>query len=233
MVRTHAAVALLVAVAGCLDEAPRPDISDLRVSVRWSSGGHRTVEVSVPEIPCVGTESGFLGEEGDECVSAPWNLVIDGASVETTPVSCTAAHDGLFGPVAKRCTGGRVSAPLSDSAGEDVELVASTDADERRVTLHGVRRTHAWVAEAPFRNTTEPGVVRVDDFELGFSSFIVWLTPPDGGAPIRGTARRAGADVHRLELLLDATSPRVNGVYTVRVEAYAHEDVASVAIPPM
>lgn len=224
-----AAAVLLVAAAGCLAEEPPPDIDRLHIRVVWVNG-YRDVEVSVPEIPCTGTKDGFLGEEGVECESAPWTLTVDGAVFETTPVKCTAAHEGLFGPVDEYCTGGRAYAALPDVASEDVEILASTGAKHTRRVLSGVRRTYAWTEETPFQGSSHPGLVRVEEgLELGTGPFSVSLMRPDG-APARGSARRPSADVGELELSLDFGN-HINGVYSARVQAYVRQDAVTIAVP--
>jgi hypothetical protein len=228
---THLVVVVLA--AGCTDEPTQPDISDPTIAMHWTTGHQRTIDVSiVADIPCSGTKQELLGEEGIECVSAPWTLTIDGVAVETTPVTCTSAHDAfLAGPQPKRCEGGKAtSAPLPEAVGEDVVIVLATDQAEHRVTLHGVRRTYTWTEQAPLQSSSEPGLVRVDDVELRGTMFKASFTPPDGGAPTFGIAETSTTDTGQLKLSF-ASADRVAGLYAVRVDGYAHDDGATIAVP--
>jgi hypothetical protein len=216
------------------ESSAQPDISDLRVVVGWANDDEtRNIEVQIrhPDIPCTGTDDDLLGESGVECTSAPWELVVDGTPLETLPVTCTSAHDGMFGPVPKRCEGGWASAQLPDSASEDVEIVATTATDEAGLTIHGARGRHTFVEEAPFRSIFEPGIVRVDGLELlDDGGFVVALyTSADGSAHYRDAARLHEGDSSRLEL--SPSGIDVSGVYDVRILAGAAIDGATVALP--
>ena len=222
-----AASVLLALAAGCVEE-PALDIDHMTIRVNWVKG-QRNVAVSLPDLPCVGTKRGFLGEEGVECNSAPWTLSVDGTAFATTPMQCTAAHDGWFGRVDEDCSGGSASAALPDAAGEDVELVASTGDKRAHRVLRGVRRTYAWTEQAPL-DSSHPGLVRVEgSVQLGFGPFAASFTRPDG-APARGSARRSTTDLAELELSLDAGS-RIPGAYAAHVEAYVRQDDATIAVP--
>ena len=223
-----AASVLLVLAAGCVEDDPLLDIDHMTIRVNWVRG-RRTVEVSLPELPCVGTKRGFLGEEGIECKSAPWTLSVDGTAFATTPMQCIAAHDGWFGPVDEYCSGGRASAALPDAAGEDVELAGSTGDKHTHRVLRGVRRTYTWTEQAPL-DSSHSGLVRVETgLDLGVGPFAALFTRPDG-VPAHGSARRASTELAELELSLDA-SGRIPGAYAAHVEAYVRQEEATIAVP--
>ncbi len=183
------ACVLLAPIACGEGEPPTPDISELRVAIEWVDGSdERTVEVNIPnDLPCTGTEGGgigSLGEDGVECESAPWTLTVDGTSLTTTPVSCTAAHEGLFGDIAKSCHGGRAFGSLPDVPHDDVEIVATTDDDETRLTVPGVRAIHPFVTEQdPSLTILEPAIVWVDDLDLADDTHFARYTSVDDGVP--------------------------------------------------
>jgi hypothetical protein len=222
-----AAVALVVAAAGCVEEPLAPDIDHLRIHVFWANG-RRDVAVSIPEIPCTGTKGGFLGEEGEQCETAPWTLTIDGVPFETTPMKCTAPYRGIFGPVDKSCSGGTAQAALPYVTAEDVEILAATGKRHTRTVLRGVRRSYPWTEEAPLQGASQPGLVRLPPgLELSGGGYDLSVMLAKGTA--QGSARHSTADPGRLELSV-AVSKDLNGVYPARVEAYMRQDELTIAV---
>lgn len=221
------AIALLVAVAGCLDGDPPPDIDRMTIRVLWVYG-NRTLEVTVPEIPCTGTKQTLLGEDGVQCNSAPWTLTVDGVAFKTTPVMCTSAYHGLFGSVDKHCTGGRASGALPEAAGEDLEIDVSTDGKRVRKVLTGVRRIYTWTEEAPFQGPSQPALVRLEPGLEASGEFDMPFVLADG-TPARGEARSSSDDAGQLALAIRFAI--ADGVYTARVEAYVERDAVTVAVP--
>jgi hypothetical protein len=227
--RAVAAAVLLLAAAGCVEEPVPPDIDHMSILIYWVND-RRDVEVKVPEIPCTGTKSGFLSEDGEECESARWTLTIDGVPFETTPVKCTAAYRGIFGPVGKHCSGGHALAALPYVTSEDVEILASTGTKHTRTLLTGVRRTYAWNEEAPFQGSSHPGLARVQPaVELGWLPYQASFTGPDG-APATGSADRSSADAGVLALSL-SPGTHINGVYAVHVQGNLRQNGVTFAVP--
>lgn len=220
--------ATVIALTGCVDVPAEPDISDLDVSIRWSSDTTRTLSVAIvnAEIPCEDPEEGFLGEDAAECTSARWTLLVDGVDVPTTPITCLSAHDAfLAGHIEKRCEGGTATFPLAETGAVDVEIVAANAFDENRIVIPDVRRTYALVEELPSIDG-EPGIARTDDIDLHNGTYTAIFERPDA-APRRAFVQRAGQDPHRLELE-DNLEP---GDYDVRVLASKASDGVSVAVP--
>lgn len=232
--------ALLIGFAGCGQGPIPPDVSDLSVEVIWNPDEiSRSIQVRVrdPDLPCSGTEtSGFLFETGVRCVSAPWELTIDGVPVQTDPVTCHAAYDSILGPVPKRCERNSSAwVPLPDALSPDVEIVAATELEETRLVIHAVRTTYAFVEEAPVRGFMEPGIARVDVDLVCDSFFAASFTPPGGGEPIRGAVEalsdRSGSCDHRRLAFEFRPDIEVEAAYTVRVLAEVELEGAIVAVP--
>ena len=225
----RAAVALVLGLVGCIgEETPRADIENATVRVSWSAGTSRYVNVSIPEIPCVGTDSELLGESGERCESTPWSVSIDGVVIETKTIRCEAAHDGWFGRVDKRCEGTSMSAVLPVSDNEDVDVVIETDGEQVRHVLHGVRRTYRFAQEvAADPGMDRPGVVRVDEIELAGTRYVATFTLD--GDTRTGEARVMTDTTGKLELVPPSTSDA--GEYQVRVLAYTRDGDVTLAVP--
>ena len=218
------AIACLV---GCVDDGPpMPDVSNLKIVMSWQDDDTRHIAISIanPDIPCDDVEEGFLGESAVQCTSGKWTLTVDGSDVQTSRVTCYSAHDGLFGHVPKRCNGGTALTTLQDHGGEDVEIVARSGDEERRIVVHGVRRTYPLVQEVAF-SRGGPGVVRVDDLAL-VSDVFAALYSQNGGTVGRDEARVA----ERGRLHVSPFS-LANGSYNLRVLALASRDGATIAVP--
>jgi hypothetical protein len=218
---------VIASVAGCVEDHPAPDISNLSIAMRWQGDATRSMAISIvnPDIPCTEVEEGFLGDSAVQCTSSPWTLRVDGASAITSPVTCWSAHDGLFGHTPKRCEGGAASLILPEHASEDVEIVATTDTDEKRIVLSGVRRTFSFVQVTPFAGG-EPGVIAVGDLQLVRSSFPA-LYLQSGVTTLRDFAE-PGDNTSQLRL-----SPinLADGIYPVRVLGLASQGGATIAVP--
>jgi len=218
----------LVGLVGCAEDAPRPAIEDAHIVVSWSSGTSRFVSITIPEIPCTGTEDDLLGESGVTCTSEPWTAFVDGTQLEVRQIQCEAAHQGWFGPVDKYCTGAGSTFTIPESGDPDVEIVIQTGDDKVPFTLHGVRRTHAFVEES--HGTLSPqkyGIVRVDDIELSGSSFAADFTL--AGTTRRGTAHVLTSDTGKLSL--EPPFAAAPGVYQIRIQALTRDDGVGIAVP--
>ena len=217
----------IVIVAGCVDEPPQPDVSNLTIVMSWKDDTTRGIDIRIsnPDIPCDEVDEGFLGESAVECVSGPWTLTVDGVELNTHPIKCWSAHDGLFGHTPKRCDGGTASMILQERESEDVELVAMSNGEENRIVLHGIRKTHTFVQETPLSQGGASGLVRVDDLVLASDVFTAIYSRP-GTSQVRDAAYRDSTNRLRL-----SPTGLTDGAYQLRVLARATQGRATIAIP--
>jgi hypothetical protein len=218
--------ALVGSATGCLEEEPpAPDVSNLKVEMRWEANDKRMLEISIanPDIPCTEVEEEFLGEEAVRCTSAPWTLSVDGKDVVTNPVICYSAHDTLFGHVNKRCEGGRALVQVVETGAEDIELVAQGDGEENRVVIEGVRRTYPFVQQTAF-DRGSPGTAVVDELELSSDVYTAVYSRASVEA-LRDSAFASDGNVLRM-----SPYSLAGGTYDVRVLAKASHPRGTIAV---